>query len=210
MFVCQSNFFILVHHDLFEKTGILHRDISIGNLMVDLSNPAQGVLIDLDFAARVAEHGDPPDGETFPPAGTLNFRAFDLLTPEKPLKAYYRHDLESFFYALLWIQMHHKDGKKVNYPGVNSFDFNFDGTWSATLGQKKGFLLNGCRPAGYQLPPIPLRDQWLTPMRRLFGEAIKAETQASISHREGKGPLLDRDTFDGRITYETFANILGR
>ena len=48
--------------------------------MVDASNPAQGVLIDLDFAARVAEDGGPLDGETFPPAGTLNFRAYDLLT----------------------------------------------------------------------------------------------------------------------------------
>jgi serine/threonine protein kinase len=84
-----SHNFNSVHHDLFKKAGILHRDISIGNLMVDTSNPAQGILIDLDFAARVAEHGDPLDGETFPPAGTLNFHAYDLLTPNKPLKAYY-------------------------------------------------------------------------------------------------------------------------
>jgi|ERR1700733_8350489 len=178
--------------------------------MVDSSNPSQGVLIDLDFAARVAEHGNPLNGELFPPAGTINFRAFDLLTPHKPQKAYYRHDLESFFYTLLWIQMHYVDGKKLDNPWTNSFDFNFDGTWNATLGRKKGFLLNGYRPSGYQLPPTCLRDQWLAPMRRLFGEAIRAGTNASVLHQEGKGDPLDRETFGGRVTYETFSNILQR
>jgi serine/threonine protein kinase len=205
-----SHNFNSVHHDLFEKAGILHRDISIGNLMVDASDPAQGVLIDLDFAARVTEHGDPLDGETFPPAGTLNFRAYDLLTPNKPLKAYYRHDLESFFYTLLWIQLHYVDGKELNHPEANSFEFNFDGAWNVTRSQKVGFLLGGCRPTPYKLPPTSLRDRWLTPMQRLFGEALMMRINASVSHPNEKGALVERDTFDGRITYETFAQILQR
>ena len=175
--------------------------------MVDASDPAQGVLIDLDFAARVTEHGDPLDGETFPPAGTLNFRAYDLLTPNKPLKAYYRHDLESFFYTLLWIQLHYVDGKEIHHPRAKSFEFNFNGSWSPTQGQKEGFLLGGYFPSGYQLPPTSLRDNWITPMRYLLGEALVAESE---SHREGKGALLDQATFGGRVTYETFAQILQR
>lgn len=209
MGVLWSNYFSVVHHDLFEKAGVLHRDISIGNLMVDASDPSQGVLIDLDFAARVGEHGNPSDGETFPPAGTVNFRAFDLLTPEKPLKAYYRHDLESFLYTLLWIQMHYRDGKKLNNPVSKSFDFHFDTTWGVTKSRKRGFLLGGCYDDD-QLPPTSLRDEWLMPLRRLFGEALDAETNAFVSHRDGEGALLDRDTFGGRITYETFAEILRR
>ena len=205
-----ANFYCLVHHDLFVKAGILHRDISIGNLMVDSSDPSQGVLIDLDFAARVAEHGGPLNGETFPPAGTINFRAFDVLTPDKPAKAYYRHDLESFFYTLLWIQMHYMNGKELEQPWSNSFDFNFDGTWSTTRGRKIGFLLGGFYRDGYQLPPTSLRDQWLNHMRRLFGAAIVAETDASMLHRKGQGTLLDQETFGGRVTYETFAEILQR
>ena len=178
--------------------------------MVDLSNPSQGVLIDLDFAAQVAGHGNPPDGEIFPPAGTINFRAVDLLTPDKPLKAYYRHDLESFFYTLLWIQMHYVDGKKLEQPWTKSYDFDFGGTWDATLDRKTGFLLNGCYPSGHQLPHTPLRDQWLAPMRRFFGEAINAEMYARVSHQQGEGALLDRQTLGGRITYDTFAAILRR
>jgi len=205
-----SKYFYPVHYDLFEKAGILHRDISIGNLMVDSSNPSQGVLIDLDFAARVAEHGNPLNGESFPPAGTINFRAFDVLTPHKPAKAYYRHDLESFFYTLLWIQIHYMGGKKLDHPSTTSFDFNFDGTWKTTQTSKKGFLLGACYPEGYQLPPTPLRDQWLAPMRRLFGEALRAKSNAISLHRQGKGALLDEDTFGERLTYGAFARILQR
>ncbi|KAF8334774.1 uncharacterized protein EI90DRAFT_462426 [Cantharellus anzutake] len=40
------------HHELHEKAGILHRDISPNNLMVDSSDPTKGVLIDLDMAVR--------------------------------------------------------------------------------------------------------------------------------------------------------------
>lgn len=204
------NNFNSVHHDLFEKAGILHRDISVGNLMVDASNPTQGVLIDLDFAVRVAQHGDPLDGGTFPPAGTLIFRAFDLITPDKPLKAYYRHDLESFLYTLLWIQTHYLDGKKYDHPEANHFDFNFNGTWNTTQGRREGFLISGYIRHGSQLPLTSLRDHWLTPLRRLFGDALIAESRAFVSQRQGKGVPLDRETFGGRISYETFIEILQR
>jgi len=196
-----------VHHDLFEKTGVLHRDISPGNLMVDAFKPTQGVLIDLDFAARVDAHGNPSEGETFPHAGTLQFRAFELITLEKPTKAYYRHDLESFFYSLMWIQNHYKDGKKFDGPEASRFDFDFNRSWDSTQSDRHGFLL--CfKLAGFELNPTSLRDQWLIPMWRLFGTALKAETAAFLSHKEGRGELLDQETFGGRVTYETFVKIL--
>ena len=40
--------------------------------------------------------------------------------------------------------------------------------------------------------------------------ARMAEIDASASHQEGTGTLLDRDTFGGRIAYGTFARILQR
>jgi hypothetical protein len=120
--------------------------------MVDASDPVQGVLIDLDIAAPVTEQGNPLDGETLPPAGTLQFRAFDLVTPQKPQKAYYRHDLESFFYTLLWIQSHYEEGKRITSPEAIRFDFNFDQSWFSTQGNKHGFLL-GFNLRGFELPP---------------------------------------------------------
>ena len=211
-FICgqshyTSNDIHPVHHDLFEKTGVLHRDISPGNLMVDASKPTEGVLIDLDFAARVDAHGNPSEGETFPHAGTLQFRAFEVITPEKPTKAYYRHDLESFFYSLMWIQNHYKDGKRSEGPGASDFDFGFNRSWDSTQSHKHGFLLCFNSP-GFELNATSLRDEWLIPMWRLFGAALKAKTAAFLSHKEGRGELLDRETFGGRVTYETFVKIL--
>jgi len=176
---------------------------------VDASKPTQGVLIDLDFAARVDAHGNPAEGKTFPHAGTLQFRAFELVTLEKPPKAYYRHDLESFFYTLLWIQSHYKGGKRIDSPEASCYDFDFNRSWESTQSRKRGFLSCFNR-RGSELIPSPLRDEWLTPMRRLFGEALWAKTEAVVSHQEGRGELLDRETFGGRVTYETFAKILER
>jgi len=213
-FICgqfhyTSKYIYPVHHDLFEKTGVLHRDISPGNLMVDASRPTQGVLIDLDFAARVDARGNPLEGETFPHAGTLQFRAFELVTLEKPPKAYYRHDLESFFYTLLWIQGHYLGGKRIDSPEATRYDFDFNRSWESTQSSKRGFLLCFNRP-GSELTATSLRDEWLIPMRRLFGEALRAKAEAVMSYQEGKGGLLDWETFGGRVTHETFTKILER
>ncbi len=90
------------HHELYEKVGILHRDISINNLMVDSERPDIGVLIDLDFAAhdRDADTGARFDLPSMP-GGTLLFRAIDLCATDPLPRSFYRHDLESFFLGTL-------------------------------------------------------------------------------------------------------------
>ena len=106
--------------------------------------------------------------------------------------------------------MHYVNGKKLETPGRTLLISMGHGTWSTTQGRKEEFFLSGCRRDGYQLPPTSLRDQWLALMRRLFGEALWAESDAISLHRQGKGPLLDPDIFGERITYEAFAKILQR
>ena len=94
----------LAHHDLYEKAGILHRDISINNLMVDPSDRSRGILIDLDMAAR---DKDPDSGlklELPPlPGGTVPFRAADLCDHDPLPRTLYRHDLDSCPYGWLCI-----------------------------------------------------------------------------------------------------------
>ena len=65
--------------------------------MVDAANPGVGVLIDLDLAARVDTLRESSEH-----AGTLPFMAIDLLPESPPIKRYYRHDLESFFWVIVW------------------------------------------------------------------------------------------------------------
>lgn len=89
------------HRSLVEA-DILHRDISIYNIM--LSNPAnprsdgkRGFVIDLDLAIEIS--ATEPSGAPHR-TGTTQFMAIDVLRAQRHT---FRHDLESFFYVFLWI-----------------------------------------------------------------------------------------------------------
>ncbi|KAK3902003.1 hypothetical protein C8A05DRAFT_34323, partial [Staphylotrichum tortipilum] len=86
------------HESLRRRAGLLHRDISIGNLMV--GNDNRGFLVDLDLAIseqRVGASG--AKGKT----GTRAFMAIGALLGEQHS---FMHDLESFFWVLFWICIH--------------------------------------------------------------------------------------------------------
>ena len=86
------------HRSLFEKAKILHRDISENNIIITdpkMADGFRGMLIDLDLAIV--------DGERtggLHMTGTMEFMAIDVL---RGVEHTYRHDLESFFYVLLWM-----------------------------------------------------------------------------------------------------------
>lgn len=82
--------------------GILHRDISINNLMYrEDSGRVSGVLIDYDMAVGV--NRDPTAGQSSKQrTGTKPFMARGLLKKE-PEPHVFRHDLESLFYCYLWM-----------------------------------------------------------------------------------------------------------
>src|SRR3954453_12787458 len=90
-------------HRSLQSRRILHRDISINNIMgyVDLdatsSQTDHGFLIDLDFAVdidRLQASGAPHR------TGTLDFIAIAVLEGKSHS---FRHDLESFLYVLIYM-----------------------------------------------------------------------------------------------------------
>lgn len=86
------------HRSLFEKARILHRDISENNIIItdpESANGFTGMLIDLDLAI---EDNKRTGGRQM--TGTMEFMAIDVLCG---CEHTYRHDLESFFYVLLWM-----------------------------------------------------------------------------------------------------------
>jgi hypothetical protein len=100
------------HYHL-HKAGLLHRDISINNLMMneDEKNPSRtAFLIDLDLAVREQREGaSGAKGKT----GTRAFMAIGALLDDEHS---FMHDLESFFWVLFWICIHYNgpnDGKPV-------------------------------------------------------------------------------------------------
>ena len=61
----QLQEFVLAHKDAFELAGVLHRDVSIGNLlMVPQNGPGgvftyHGVLTDWELSERIARRAEP-------------------------------------------------------------------------------------------------------------------------------------------------------
>ncbi|KAI1262889.1 serine/threonine-protein kinase Sgk2 [Xylariaceae sp. FL1019] len=90
---------IRAHQSLYETGNILHRDISSNNIIItkpEIADGFKGMLIDLDLA-KVRDSG--PSGARHQ-TGTMQFMAVEVL---RRTDHTYRHDLESFFYVLLWM-----------------------------------------------------------------------------------------------------------
>ncbi|KAL7955674.1 serine/threonine-protein kinase Sgk2 [Trichoderma compactum] len=90
---------IKVHRSLSLDGKILHRDISENNIIITDPKKAdgfKGMLIDLDLAN---EEGRGPSGARHR-TGTMEFMAIEVLLG---ISHTYRHDLEAFFYVLLWL-----------------------------------------------------------------------------------------------------------
>ncbi|KAL1954026.1 hypothetical protein VTO42DRAFT_1804 [Malbranchea cinnamomea] len=88
---------ITAHKSLYMDGKILHRDISENNIII--TDPKKtgfaGMLIDMDFAKELGSGRSGAGCRT----GTLEFMAIEVLLN---IDHTYRHDLESFFYVLLW------------------------------------------------------------------------------------------------------------
>ncbi|KAJ4302178.1 hypothetical protein N0V88_002314 [Collariella sp. IMI 366227] len=121
---------------LWKETGLFHNDISPINLMID--SGGRGFLIDLNTAAP-QEEISVPETSTLP-AGLL-FKATGLLggTEEQS----FMHDLESCFWVIFWICIHHDSSALTWYDDTHFAEFQ---DWSSmdaeTLGQAKLALVS--------------------------------------------------------------------
>ncbi|KAG9001834.1 hypothetical protein FRB94_004486 [Tulasnella sp. JGI-2019a] len=94
--------------------GIIHRDISFGNLLITASKPPRGFLIDLGLAMRIARENQAQEGSEphHHLTGTLPFIALALLQSidEDPRPTHeVGHDMESLFWVLLWTCLTYSD-----------------------------------------------------------------------------------------------------
>ncbi|KAJ6499653.1 hypothetical protein C8R47DRAFT_295054 [Mycena vitilis] len=117
---------VMAHRDLFNDVKILHRDISIDNIVlvpmppstagapddspsVDIAGSAKslrrGLLIDVDYALVLDENGERGAVATGHRTGTLPFMAVEVLYAKggKAIAHQPRHDLESLLYVLVWV-----------------------------------------------------------------------------------------------------------
>ena len=103
---------IKAHKSLFLDGKILHRDVSLHNIILtdEKETGRFGMLIDLDLAVRVGADGKNEPTEAHTMTGTLEYMAIEILEggldrETVGIEHTYRHDLESFFYVLLFACM---------------------------------------------------------------------------------------------------------
>ncbi|KAI9765049.1 MAG: hypothetical protein M1840_007874 [Geoglossum simile] len=91
---------VVAHSILYFQKRCTHRDISTGNILIQhTNNTTSGLLIDLDFARHNSSQA--PRSGAPNKTGTLPFMAISILERDDT-EHRYRHDIESFFYVLLW------------------------------------------------------------------------------------------------------------
>lgn len=130
-------------HESLLKGGILHRDISINNLMINEdreNNPSwSSFLIDLDLAIREDRgRASGAKGKT----GTRAFMSIGALMGEQHT---FMHDLESFFWVLFWICIHYNtNGKDIGPTGFDDWNFESDDNLAdikkGVIGDEEDFL----------------------------------------------------------------------
>ncbi|VDB83518.1 Bgt-20298 [Blumeria graminis f. sp. tritici] len=99
---------IKAHWSLMTDAKILHRDISVNNIIMTGSEACKdwkGFVIDLDLAVLLTDGKSQEKRQAM--TGTMEFMALEVLsgsceTTGAVVEHSYRHDLESFFYVLLW------------------------------------------------------------------------------------------------------------
>ncbi|KAM4061091.1 kinase [Hirsutella rhossiliensis] len=129
---------IKAHRSLYLKGNILHRDISENNIIITdcKTNGHIGMLIDLDLAKELGSGRSGARCRT----GTMEFMAIEVL---QGISHTYRHDLESFFYVLLWLC--NRRGWKFlrnqkEQPTPSLLTKWYSGSYREIAGAKRGYM----------------------------------------------------------------------
>jgi serine/threonine protein kinase len=181
---------------LYEVPKILHRDISLNNLMLRKEGgKVYAVLNDFDRAVNADVQGQSSNQRT----GTKPFMAIDLLTPLPPVYMY-RHDLESLFYVLVWITSRFHDGVEIEEPPL--------GHWEDRDEIVRAFKLSFLMQVESYKPTNQFKSfrDLIECMCGMFEEGHGARRRAR------KDPAFARnftmDTLGGFVTFETFQSVL--
>ena len=121
---------VKAHQSLFIDGKILHRDISLNNIIITdpKADGFSGMLIDLDLATSIDVNGKNERSGAQKMTGTLKYMAIEVVEfafrdARRDLEHTYRHDLESFFYVFLDICINYgwPDGSKSRVDALKNW-----------------------------------------------------------------------------------------
>ncbi|KAK0234907.1 hypothetical protein EDD85DRAFT_791824 [Armillaria nabsnona] len=219
------------HHWLYENPKILHRDMSLNNMMYRKRSKSKGkfrilgVLNDFDLSSLIPLK----EAVSLHRTGAPPYMADDLLG-QSDIGHLYRHDVEAFYYVLLMLCCRYEivqsaEGKVVRELQSEQARMPFAQWYDRTVSRqglsdsKHTFLRK------YQTVPTSASFSafrpWLQDIRYLFGEGLHA-LEASQSHLSRarlqsrlKQPVttepsvsFDNETLGGHITSEQILQIM--
>ncbi|KAF5358746.1 hypothetical protein D9757_012244 [Collybiopsis confluens] len=184
-----------VHRWLYTEANILHRDLSMGNIMLRrVGGKVYGVLNDFNLSSFLPLRDEPSSKWR---TGTRPYMSRDLLAEGWCGGPLYRHDLESLFYIMLILCCHYKSPDKAlpfkDWPYKMWFTSD-----DATVAVQKVNLF--FTPSTFPLQSHFERfRKWLDAIYRCFG--------LGYLHRHRQGLLGDpinneeQETLAGHVTY---------
>ncbi|KAJ7447076.1 hypothetical protein B0H11DRAFT_2248501 [Mycena galericulata] len=189
------------YRSLYEMAKILHRDISLNNLMYRTDgDKIYGVLRESDATLPLTAL---PSLSKRRRAGTKLFIAIDLLAPNPPVHLY-RHDLESFLYVLVFLTRKIKGSKLAQWDFLDRHALKLEKTM-VMLGDDS-------------FPPSKANFEsfriWIFSMKILFLRGYHArrcnmdDREMSLFMRMPDVQDFDDDTLGGHVTFDKFAAIL--
>ncbi|KAI0711842.1 hypothetical protein C8T65DRAFT_807443 [Cerioporus squamosus] len=116
--VCAILAAIEGHRTAWETAGIMHRDVSLGNILISSDPDRKGFLHDFDYSSMESlPPGHPSAGSTLEGrassddprrerTGTYYYMAINILNSANIIHTI-KHDLESFYWVLMWVVLRH-------------------------------------------------------------------------------------------------------
>lgn len=188
---------VTAHKWLYDHPQILHRDISLGNIMFryDDSGHICGVLNDFDLSSYRKDLLEGSPSTSLQRTGTPPFMALDLLKDNGggTVRHLYRHDLESLFYVLVIVLSHHQydmpteglpegevqkaTGLKLRTQAEQVYDHWFDArkTWTELYEKKRTFFeANAPEVIGGLSEDFEAMKDWVESLRKMFKLGYRA------------------------------------
>ncbi|KAJ3529931.1 hypothetical protein NM688_g7784 [Phlebia brevispora] len=216
--------------DLWTKVRMLHRDISLSNIMYEKRGDYYHfILIDFDMAVVVPVNEASYTESSRHRTGTLPFMAQELIcdawtalqrgTCWIPIKHLFRHDLESLFWNSLWASMMlptkgltSKEIEKL-VKGVRKWE---TGSLYNIAGTKEQIILKGLESNNIVLPPAAARlNKWFKAWVKVLSRtymivAAKARRGSDSDSSDDEEPVLSADweTGGGATTKEHLQRVL--
>ncbi|KAJ7679254.1 hypothetical protein DFH06DRAFT_1316194 [Mycena polygramma] len=192
------------HHWLYDTVKILHRDITLSSLMFQrIDDTLYGILCDFDAAEF--HHRDLQGLSAWQPAskqhtGTGPYLAADLLVSPPP-KHLYRHDLESFFYILVFLTCKIEGSKLASWKELGMATLKYF---------KESAITDGFPPQKNELAKF---YGWVARLQIMFRAGCTNRTthQSAVWMAQIGGPepaAFDDVTLGGAVTFDTFAAII--